>query len=326
MCIVTVRLSFYQSKINELATVPQEIKELFVDEELVELQEIYTNPYHTLSKGDQLLDWIFCINCGKDNRPIIFEKILLSKNKDIEERIVEEEYGGKIVKTKKAFYKGTLLKYCEVLNCNYCKEILFRVYEIYESQSLPQSKPTLIPQRNDKAKVENISSDSKFVDIYERYCQSIEAYNMSLFYAAGVSNRSILELLCEIRGHFNTLFINKSKVTPNLTVEIENRIKRNIGLEEQVNLLIDEIKTTAPNHFDKKEFDDLKNMMYWGHKVVHGKTFPTIDELKTSYAIIEEIFDILYFDVEKKRKEEQKVKERANNFTRNNSQFSKYSK
>lgn len=311
----------------------QEIREAFIDSDEAEFRRKSSNPYHELKKGDDLLEWIFCLKCGEEHRPKIVEKIILQREKDIGEELIDENYeekledGTTVYKVRKvrvAILKGIIIEYCEILKCK-CNELIYRTFEIYEDRNEPNQKPKIIPIRKDKVAVKNESDDVEFKVIHERYIEAITAYNMSLSYASGVSIRSVLELLCKKRGHFDTI-LNDRVNGRILSQEQIDGIKRQIGLEEQVKKLIEEVKVKAPNTFDENDIDDVKNMMYWGHRVVHGNVLPDDDELMTSFKIIEEIFQILYFEPAMIKMYEEKRIKRAENLKESNKKFSSYSR
>lgn len=313
---------------EEMSILEQEVRDPFIDQNQNEFELKSCSPFHELKKDDYLLEFIFCLRCGDEKRPKILEKFILKREKDIEDQLVDEYYKDgeetKHRRVKKAKFKGILICYCEILNCD-CGELIYRTFNIYEDQNEPIETPKVIPVRKDKIALLDESDDEEFQEIYERYNESISAYNIELNYSSGVSTRSVLELLCKKRGHFDEILKSKIGGRELDKAQIVS-LKRSIGLEEQIKKLITEIKIQASNHFDENDFDDLKNMMYWMHKIVHGNITPTADQLKTAFKIIEEIFEILYFEPAKLRKNEENKKKRAENLKKNNKRFSSYSR
>lgn len=293
--------------------------------EEIEFRRKIENPFHLLQKGDY---WVaseeFCLKCGQKSFPFIVEKIVLEKIEKADTEYTYDNIGRKMPR------KGELrvqFKYCEILECSHesCREIFFRIYEIYENATLPKKNPRLIPARLDKFPITNLDGSPQFSEIHRRYLEAVDAFNSSLFFAAGVSIRSVLEILCKNRGHFQNV-INKKTYGKTYTIEQLEKLKRSIGLEEQVKLFIQEIQAIAPEKFAPDEIAKIKLMMYWGHGIVHGSTDPTEVEIKSGLEVLEEIFRVLYFDPIEEKAMNENRQQRKRDFASKISQFDTYQK
>jgi hypothetical protein len=297
----------------------------YVDPEELEFRRKLENPFHLFQKGDYwVVAELFCLSCGKRNYPLIFDKLIIDKIEKTRTVFSKDHLGKKYPSKSTPVF---VYKYCEVLKCGHekCGELFFRTYTIFEDKMEPEEEPRIIPRRNDKFPIEDKSEDENFFEIYRRYLEAVDTFNSSLFYAAGVSIRSVLELLCKKRGHFQNV-LNIKTHGKNITQEQLNTIKKRIGLEEQVKLFIQEIQAIAPEKFHPDEIEKIKLMMYWGHGIVHGSTDPTKGEIISGLEVLEEIFRVLYFDpVEEKAIHENRQK-RKQEFSSKIGQFDSYQK
>ena len=109
-----------------MSILEQEVRDPFIDQNQNEFELKSCSPFHELKKDDYLLEFIFCLRCGDEKRPKILEKFILKREKDIEDQLVDEYYKDgeetKHRRVKKAKFKGILICYCEILNCD-CGEL-----------------------------------------------------------------------------------------------------------------------------------------------------------------------------------------------------------
>lgn len=292
---------------------------------------ILSNPYHYLKDGDQILDQLFCIKCGELIRPKIHKKVILDEMPKLE--YYEESFfdeNGMETKINKAKLIDNLISYCEILKCSICNDYIYRVFNIFENNTIPEGQIKIIPQRKDESVINNENLNSDFKKIYERYCEAVSAYNSSLLYSSGVSIRSVIELICKNENIYHEIIeerkknhINKGKLINNDTIE---KIKRQIGLEEQMKRLIVLVKEKADKIFDIADVEDMINILYWMNNIVHGQVPPTENELKKAICIIEEIFIILYFDPAKAIKIEEEKRDSALRLKELNKDFKSYNR
>lgn len=277
----------------------------------IEFRRKLEDPFNLFQEGEY---WgaseLFCLNCGKKSHPFILKKVIVEEREKTEPKVVYVPVGAefKPFPTKELKYKE--LKYCEVLRCGVpdCKELFFRTYTIKEGESKPDQEPCIIPARKDKIPIRNESGEKIFEKAYSRYVEAVVAYNMGMNYGAGASIRSVLEILCKIRGHYDAVLSEKINGRV-LSAEAIDSLKRRIGLEELMDLLIPEFQKKSKRRSIKRLHSDIKAMMYWGHGVVHGSTDPTEKEIKSGLEILEEFFRVLYFDIiDTQKKESRRVK------------------
>jgi hypothetical protein len=294
----------------------------YVSPEEIEFRRKLENPFHLFQKGDYwVASEVFCLGCGNKSHPFIFDKILVDTIEKTERRTVPVKVGNKYIEYPSKELKYKEFKYCDVLRCDNgaCKEFFFRTFTIKENAVIPNDEPRLIPERKDKVPIKNESEDVAFEKAYGRYVEAVMAYNMGLNYGSGASIRSVLEILCKQRGHFDTILNAKIGGRTLTTVQLDS-LNRQVGLETQMDLLIPEIQKVARRKFGSKLLKNIKAMMYWGHGVVHGSTEPSEKEIKSGLEILEEFFRILYFDII----EIQKKKIRRVKLTQNTEDFKGY--
>jgi len=315
--------------IQDIGTEEYLINNLIVEDydspEEIEFRRKLENPFHLFEKGDYwVASEIFCLNCGGNTYPLIFDKLIIEKSEIFITTFSKDELGRKIPRKSKP---AVVYKYCEILQCNHekCRELFFRTYSIFEDRNQPEDEPRIIPIRKDKIPINNESENEAFEKAFNRYVEAVMAYNMDLNYCAGVATRSVLEIICKIRGHFDAKLENEVG-DRTLPPERLDAIKRRIGLEPQMDLLIPEIQSIAPGTFDAQELANIKLMMFWGHGVVHGGTDPSPEEIKSGLEILEEIFRLLYFDKEEDERRTDVRNRRRDDLSRNNQNFRGYAR
>jgi hypothetical protein len=306
------------------------IVEDFDSPEEIEFQRKLDNPFHLFQKGDYWLkNELFCLNCGNKTHPFIIDKLIIERKEKARTTFTKDHLGRR-VPLKSVI--GLLFKYCEILRCGHesCGDLFFRTYIIFEDKNEPEDEPQTIPIRKDKAPIKNESEDSEFIKAYNRYAEAIMAYNMGLNFASGASIRSVLEILCKIRGHFQNI-LNMRTYGKNLQKQQLEKEKRKIGLEEQVKIFVQEIQAIAPESLTTSDVEKIKLMMYWGHGIVHGSIDPNDDELKAGFDIVEELFRVLYFDpIDSERQRtyqeqrEQNKQHRKEQYQESGKRFDKY--
>lgn len=299
-----------------------QIVEDFDSPEEIEFRRKLENPFHLFGRGDYwVISEIFCSRCGHKSHPYIVEKVVVDTLEKTERQEVSVKVGEKYEKYPSKALKYREIIYCDIMQCGNenCKDLFFRTFKIKEDATAPNEEPKLTPARKDKAPINNESDDVDFKKAFGRYIDAVIAYNLGLNYGAGASVRSVLEILCKQRGHFDTV-LNGKIAGRTLSIEQLESLKRQVGLESQMDLLIPEIQKAARRKFGSELLKNIKAMMYWGHGVVHGSTEPSEKEIKSGLEILEEFFRILYFDII----EVQEKKTRRIKLSQNTDEFKGY--
>ena len=232
----------------------------------------------------------------------------------------------KIVRSCKinAFDKPTNNSYVEmevfaqILVCLDCKTPSLRTFESRKRQNEVENEK-FQPLRKDKTGIENIE-DLIEKTVYNRYLESIDAYNNSMNFSSGAAIRSVLELICDDRKHKQHILdkITKKycdeecKQEDELTEQEKDDLERLVKLSAQVERLKKEIKRINPL-FDSKDVGILDVVVHWGNDNIHKNIQFDDSDLLNAFRIIENVFKVLYIEPDQKHKMLKEFRDSADN-------------